>query len=927
MRWRNPSWSFGKRWPRRLWFALAATVLAAAVCIASVPLYFPGQVPVPVFQITNRVLAIDYDGNGAEELVVGTEEGLLVLIGYQEGGQFPLLERFPLAGAATALGLLPVAGGQDTVLVVATSNPDRVVLVAYNVGDEPFSIVGQVDLEEDPGSLTIGPVGVAEQPGIVVTLPGIDRLALVADIDGVWGVQQRIDTGDRPTSVALFDVTGDGTPEIVTADSGVLSRAFSIFERDPDGSYVLTGQPAGQATPLNLCVYDQDTDEIDELFVVYADSAFISVFVAAGGVLTEQERVITPLLVDALVVAPITAGDLGLLCWTDDRGLVHYYLRQDGSWSLVETFFTGGRAGDVAPLDMNHDGYLDLAVANGATETVAMVFGNNLPSFRGYAAVHLPGTPVSGVTYDEDGNGAVDVIVACQGSRTIERLLGDGTGHLVRQPDPLVLDIEPSHLTRLNANGDAWDDLAIAESFADRVEILQGLPAGGFAPLTVVPVGDAPVVVIAADFDGDTYVDLAVANAGSDDLTLAYGAGDGTFPDVTTLPLSWSVETLCVIDLNGDPLPDLAVSAGSVGIQTITNLGGRVFGQWRFYGTGSNAVSLAAADLDGDGDQDLVVANGSDETLALLENLGSGLFSGNIRLHELDGTPYRIIAADIDLDDRTDVIVSYSGLSEVAMIINVDQWLFSPPIRFSSAQRPGTLLLADYNGDLIPDLVVFDLELDLTLSMLNVEPNPVPVQQLPLQVACGGDVLELVLVTAGLGDWRVSTLVGDAWREVATSVYRPVGRWRQSGDGWLAWLSRDDLIDLGVELDGNGPFLRLQSDGLVDGGVTVTAPAGCFTPQSATPGVSLQLSEPYPNPFNLVVRCDFSLSRAGHVRAGVWDLAGRRIATLADGWYAAGRYPLIWDGRSAERTVPAGTYLLRVITESAVVTRKTVLVK
>jgi len=107
----------------------------------------------------------------------------------------------------------------------------------------------------------------------------------------------------------------------------------------------------------------------------------------------------------------------------------------------------------------------------------------------------------------------------------------------------------------------------------------------------------------------------------------------------------------------------------------------------------------------------------------------------------------------------------------------------------------------------------------------------------------------------------------------------------------------------------------------------VTAPVGCLAPQSATPGMRLQLSEPYPNPFNLAVRCDFYASRAGRVRAGVWDLAGRRIATLADGWYAAGQYPLVWDGRSAERTVPAGTYLLRVVTESAVVTRKIVLVK
>ena len=79
-----------------------------------------------------------------------------------------------------------------------------------------------------------------------------------------------------------------------------------------------------------------------------------------------------------------------------------------------------------------------------------------------------------------------------------------------------------------------------------------------------------------------------------------------------------------------------------------------------------------------------------------------------------------------------------------------------------------------------------------------------------------------------------------------------------------------------------------------------------------TPG-SLALSAPAPNPSRGTVRLALDLPSAGPIDAAVFDLAGRRVATLAAGRLEAGRHDLVWDGRDlAGRAAPAGVYFARV---------------
>ena len=51
----------------------------------------------------------------------------------------------------------------------------------------------------------------------------------------------------------------------------------------------------------------------------------------------------------------------------------------------------------------------------------------------------------------------------------------------------------------------------------------------------------------------------------------------------------------------------------------------------------------------------------------------------------------------------------------------------------------------------------------------------------------------------------------------------------------------------------------------------------------------------FPNPFNSVVTLKITLPVSGELEVGVFDLVGREVDTVADGYYPVGDYEFAWD--------------------------------
>jgi hypothetical protein len=88
------------------------------------------------------------------------------------------------------------------------------------------------------------------------------------------------------------------------------------------------------------------------------------------------------------------------------------------------------------------------------------------------------------------------------------------------------------------------------------------------------------------------------------------------------------------------------------------------------------------------------------------------------------------------------------------------------------------------------------------------------------------------------------------------------------------------------------------------------------------------LRQNYPNPFSPSTVIAFSLPEAGIVRLDIFDVAGRHVKTLLNGWVPAGPQRIHWRGTDAADTpLPSGVYIYRLATNTIVESRQMVLVR
>jgi hypothetical protein len=88
------------------------------------------------------------------------------------------------------------------------------------------------------------------------------------------------------------------------------------------------------------------------------------------------------------------------------------------------------------------------------------------------------------------------------------------------------------------------------------------------------------------------------------------------------------------------------------------------------------------------------------------------------------------------------------------------------------------------------------------------------------------------------------------------------------------------------------------------------------------------LRQNYPNPFNPATVVTFDLAARGRVRVEIYDVLGRRVTTMADRVFEAGRHRLSWDGRDNRgRAVASGVYICRLDTSAGRDSKKMILAR
>jgi hypothetical protein len=227
----------------------------------------------------------------------------------------------------------------------------------------------------------------------------------------------------------------------------------------------------------------------------------------------------------------------------------------------------------------------------------------------------------------------------------------------------------------------------------------------------------APISVAVADFNGDGNLDIAVANRSSNDISVLLGKGNGTF--ATEVKYSAGTggpdpDSIVAADVNGDGKPDLIVAdLGTHSVSVFINTGTGTFNAAVVYSVGNSPTAVAVADLNGDGFPDIAVTNSADNTVTILTNSGSGTFTAT-GLYATDTTPSDVVIADFNGDGHNDLAITNQGSNDVSILLNQGSGTFAAAKNYCVANASGactsaspvSLVAIDLNGDTIPDLAI-----------------------------------------------------------------------------------------------------------------------------------------------------------------------------------------------------------------------------
>lgn len=221
-------------------------------------------------------------------------------------------------------------------------------------------------------------------------------------------------------------------------------------------------------------------------------------------------------------------------------------------------------------------------------------------------------------------------------------------------------------------NHDGWPDLA-ATSYSpnDRLYVIMNNGAGQFLTPVVYTTGPDPRSIASGDYDSDGDLDLAVSNIGSlgsnNGVGVYLNQGNGSFTGPTLYYAGYYPSTILSVDVDADGDLDLVMSAGASSTQhylsLLKNNGAGVFqqSQQQFNTTACTLVAQLAADIDGDGDIDLVGIRSTDygqpgDSLVYFRNDSYGHFTRSCPAAVPDG-PWGVAANDFDGDGDIDFAV------------------------------------------------------------------------------------------------------------------------------------------------------------------------------------------------------------------------------------------------------------------------------
>lgn len=326
--------------------------------------------------------------------------------------------------------------------------------------------------------------------------------------------------GPAPRGSTTADFNSDGRPDVVTILDFTQGNIL-LATGDGDGTFSPAGEIAGTSGTQGLDAGDVNGDgdadvvamTTSELRVAYGDGA--GAFTAGPTYPLSLGGQVEPRLVDLDADGDL---DVASMTFTAINTLIN---NGDGTFVAGPTTQVAGTCAiaAISPAKLDNDNLADLFAVDGCTGSAFALKGTGTGAFTVTSTVYLSGlVPEDIAAIDLNGDGYDDMASIGSFSFTLTTALTDGKGAFTGPLGTTQLSSAgPTSLTAADLDQDGRTDLAVSWLLSNEpgVTVLRGDGTARMSKVGDFTVGSFPQNPMVADFDGDGQPDIVTAGPGA----------------------------------------------------------------------------------------------------------------------------------------------------------------------------------------------------------------------------------------------------------------------------------------------------------------------------------------------------------------------------------------------------------------------------
>ena len=541
-------------------------------------------------------------------------------------------------------------------------------------------------------------------------------------------------TDTTPAHVIAGDVDGDGSPDLLTANTA--GNSISILRNTAtagtidSGSFATKVDFAAGTGAKKVALVDGDGDGKLDVVVANNSAGTISVFgnTATSGTIDSNTLGVKTDLAAGTAPTGIAIGDF------DGDGLPDVAIADDvGTLSLFENTSSGSTVSLGAKVDFSLGGItardIDVADLDGDNRPEVVIPNLNSGTVSVFHNIADPPT-ISTIAPTKAGPGETITLTGTSFSTTAadNHVFFGGTKGTVTAATTTSLSVEipigaSNAPIALSVNGRSTTSIhPFTPSFRG---FSQTIDSDFLAPDIDFVTGDTPIHVVVGDIDGDGYPDIVTSDNGDNQISVFRNLNAGATISTASFAAKVSFSTaigpaiVALADLDQDGQIDVVTTNASqdnISILRNTSTSGSVAFVTKVdftTGAGSSPRDVGFSDFDRDGKIDIAVASRSTGKVSVLRNLstpGTLAFAAREDLASGGSNPRSLAIADFNDDGKVDIAVANETSASVSTFENtttpgtIDGSSFGAAADFTIAAGPLFIITADLDGDGMPDI-------------------------------------------------------------------------------------------------------------------------------------------------------------------------------------------------------------------------------